>query len=370
MTKTVLPKRYDHVGSFLRPNTLKDARTQYKDGTINKEQLTAVENQEIKSLINKQVDAGLHYITDGEFRRSWWHLDFFYGLNGVSFVEEGGYEFHGETTRPGTSRLVGTLSGTGHPFIEHFKFVRDHTPKNHETKQTIPSPSQFIQELLMPHNEESTRAVYPTNGELMEGVVKAYKEFIGELYDEGCRTLQIDDCTWGILLSDNIFPYELHEPLKDLYISVNNRVLEDLPDDLTVFTHVCRGNYHSTWASQGPYTNVADPLFTDGLYDAYYLEYDTERSGGFEPLAEFSNDVTGKDKRVVIGLVTTKDGQLEDKESVIQRIQEASQYIDLDRIYISPQCGFASTEEGNKLTEEDQWAKFNLLKEIADEVWG
>lgn len=375
MTKrTTSPFSYDIVGSFLRPDKLKEARTDFEAGKITQAELTKVEDEAIIDLINKQEKIGLKAVTDGEFRRSWWHLDFFWGLQGVEFfVPEHGYFFHGEETRPGTVIVTGKISGENHPFVEHFKFTRAHTSEGIEVKQTIPAPAQILVEFLRPDIIEKVREIYPTNEQLIEDIVKAYRQVIADLYAAGARTIQLDDCTWGVLVAplpegfiaeEDKDEKEVRKELAQLYLTINNAVLADQPADLTLNTHVCRGNYHSTWAASGGYDDVADPLFTSENVHAYYLEYDTERSGGFEPLAKVSGD-----KKVVLGLITSKDGELEDRQQVINRIHEAAQYVPLDRLSLSPQCGFASTEEGNILTEEQQWNKIALIKSIAEEVW-
>ncbi|MDT2596698.1 5-methyltetrahydropteroyltriglutamate--homocysteine S-methyltransferase [Enterococcus dongliensis] len=375
MTKrTTSPFSYDIVGSFLRPDKLKAARTAFEADEITQAELTKVEDEAIIDLINKQEAAGLKAVTDGEFRRSWWHLDFFWGLQGVEFtIPEHGYFFHGEETRPGTVIVTGKISGDHHPFVEHFKFTRAHTSEGIEVKQTIPAPAQILVELLRPDVVEKVREIYPTNERLIEDIVKAYRQVIADLYAAGARTIQLDDCTWGVLVAplpegfiaeEGKDEKEVRKELAQLYLSINNAVLADQPADLILNTHVCRGNYHSTWAAAGGYDDVADPLFTAENVHAYYLEYDTERSGGFEPLAKVSGD-----KKVVLGLITSKDGTLEDRQQVIARIREAAQYVPLDRLSLSPQCGFASTEEGNILTEEQQWNKIALIKSIAEEVW-
>lgn len=368
------PFSYDIVGSFLRPDKLKAARTAFEADEITQAELTKVEDEAIIDLINKQEAAGLKAVTDGEFRRSWWHLDFFWGLQGVEFtIPEHGYFFHGEETRPGTVIVTGKISGEHHPFVEHFKFTRAHTSEGIEVKQTIPAPAQILVELLRPDVVEKVREIYPTNECLIEDIVKAYRQVIADLYAAGARTIQLDDCTWGVLVAplpegfiaeEDKDEKEVRKELAQLYLSINNAVLADQPADLILNTHVCRGNYHSTWAAAGGYDDVADPLFTSENVHAYYLEYDTERSGGFEPLAKVCGD-----KKVVLGLITSKDGTLEDRQQVIVRIREATQYVPLDRLSLSPQCGFASTEEGNILTEEQQWNKIALIKSIAEEVW-
>ncbi|APR61962.1 5-methyltetrahydropteroyltriglutamate--homocysteine S-methyltransferase [Staphylococcus condimenti] len=363
--------RYDIVGSFLRPEALKKARAQFEQGTINQAALSKVEDEEIKKLIAKQVENGLKSITDGEFRRSWWHLDFFWGLNGVEAIKDaGGFEFENVQSRFETARLNNYISGENHPFVEHYKFLKAHTPEGIEARQTVPAPARLFSELTRKENIEATKSFYPTEDELIDAIAKAYQTVIQDLYNEGLRTIQFDDTTWGRLVGDQT---EINgkngdakekERLKEIFVKANNKAIEGLPEDLTVQTHVCRGNYRSTWFAEGAYDSVASPLFDRENVDNYLLEYDTDRSGGFEPLAHVSEG-----KNVVLGLITSKDGKLEDRDEVIARIKEASQYIPLENLALSTQCGFASTEEGNNLTEEEQWAKIRLVKSIAEEVW-
>lgn len=370
MLKTNTPFRYDYVGSFLRPDYLKKARADFERGTIKADELKAVEDRAITDLVGKQKKAGYHVITDGEFRRATWHLDFMWGFNGVAHKKtEQGVAFNGEPALIDDTWLIGKLSAENHPFVEHFKFVKALEDENTVAKQTIPAPAQFLQQMIIPANIENTRKFYPDDDELIEDIAKGYKAVIRDLYDAGCRNIQLDDCTWGVLVAGDIgVRYGKGEDLKSVaekLLKVNNLVIECKPDDLIINTHVCRGNYHSTYFSSGAYDAVAEPLFGRENVDAYYLEFDDERSGGFEPLKLVSNN-----KKVVLGLITSKTPELEDKETVIARIHEAAQYIPLDRLYLSPQCGFASCEIGNKLTEEEQWAKLSLVKEIAEEVWG
>ena len=370
------PFRVDHVGSFLRPKELVEAREKFAKGELSKEELTKVEDKLIAELVEKQIAAGLKGVTDGEFRRAYWHLDFFWGLNGIEHVQgEKGYAFKGIETKPDTAKVSGKISGENHPFVEHFKYLRDITKdKDVVVKLTIPSPSQLYFELIRTEDHiKSYEQFYSNFDELKAAIVAAYKQVINDLYNEGLRVLQFDDCTWGALADDgfaNRFRDErpLEEVRRDYAarcLALNNEVIEGKPEDLVINTHVCRGNFASKWISQGGYQNVEDELLAGENVAAYYLEYDTDRAGDFKPLAK-----VGKDKKVVLGLITSKFADLEDKEEVIARIKEASQYIPLENIYLSTQCGFASTEEGNVITEEDQWKKIALISEIVDEVWG
>jgi methionine synthase II (cobalamin-independent) len=372
--RTTSPFRFDVVGSFLRPAALKTARKQYAAGNIAAADLKQVEDQSIIELIKKEEAAGLQSITDGEFRRSWWHLDFFWGLNGVEKTAlDQGYIFNDEETRAETARLSGKITGTNHPFVDHFKFLRAHLADPKTAKQTIPAPAQFIAELYRPENIEATNKYYSSEADLIADIAQAYQQVALDLYDAGLRVLQLDDCTWGMLAgfhagakdgTNKIDQAEIDKN-KELYVNVNNAFIEGLPEDLIVNTHDCRGNYHSTWASAGGYESVAEPLFTREKVHAFFLEYDNDRSGGFEPLAQIQDD-----QLVVLGLITSKSGELEDKQTVIDRIHEAAKYVPLDRLCLSTQCGFASTEEGNILTEDQQWAKIQLVKDVAEEVWG
>ena len=372
-TRTTSPFRYDIVGSFLRPQELKEARAKFANGEITQADLTAVEDKAIINLIKQEEAAGLKAVTDGEFRRSWWHLDFFWGLNGVKKATlKEGYKFADEETRPETAQITGKISGKNHPFVEHFKFTQAHTSDGVQVKQTIPAPAQFLEEFLRPENQANAKEFYPNQEDLDHDVAAAYHQVIEDLYAAGCRTLQLDDCTWGISVNafanlkkkDPNADVSQLEALQKRFLKVNNEAIANLPADLTINTHVCRGNYHSTWAAAGGYEPVADTLFAKENVNAFYLEYDSERAGGFEPLSKVPDD-----KYVVLGLITSKSGELEDKAAIIKRIHEAAQFHPLDKLCLSPQCGFASTEEGNILTEEQQWKKVALVKEIATEVW-
>lgn len=365
------PYRYDFVGSFLRPEQLKAARLDFEKGAITQQQLTEVEDACIRDLVEKEISAGLQCVTDGEFRRSYWHLDFMWGFDGIDRVLlDRGYQFHGEETRADSARVTGKIKYTAHPFLDHYKFLKQVVGGRVQTRQTLPAPAQIYAELVRGENEGYLNEVYPDREELFNDLLAAYRDFVLAVYEEGCRTLQLDDCTWGMLCDQGFWKamagagYDA-EGLKQLYLGLNNKLIASLPEDLVVNTHVCRGNYHSTWATSGGYQPVADTLFVGEDADAFYLEFDDDRSGDFAPLASVPED-----KIVVLGLVTSKRPQLEDKAQIIARIKEASQYVPLDRLCLSPQCGFASTEEGNILTEQEQWNKIKLIKEIAEEVWG
>lgn len=367
------PFRYDYVGSFLRPERLKKARADFESGMINPSQLKEVEDECILDLVNKIKDLGYHVITDGEFRRSTWHLDFMWGFNGIEHKKTlaGNTTFDGEAAMIDDTYMISKISVKEHPFVEHFKFIKALEDENTIAKQTIPSPGQFYAYFTGAELLTTTLDIYGTEEAFADDVVKAYSEFFAEIYAAGCRNLQFDDCVWGGMVNPKLAVAltgrsgQQLEEYKKLILDLNNRVVALAPTDLIINTHVCRGNYHSTFFSSGAYDGVADLLFGEEHVNTYYLEYDDERSGGFAPLSKVSGD-----KKVVLGLITTKTPALENKKAVIARIHEAAKYIPLDRLCLSPQCGFASCEIGNKLTEEEQWDKLRLVKEIAEEVWG
>lgn len=369
MSTLKTPFRYDFVGSFLRPQALKDAKAKYQNNDITKEEYDNIVNEEITKLVAKQKELGFHAITDGEFRRTFWHLDFMWGFDGVEHeATGGGVPFNAELAVLDDTYLVGKFKAKAHPFVEYFKFLKQFEDENTVAKYTIPAPAQTYLQFIVPGNIEKTRKFYETNEELIEDIGKAYQNVIKQFYNAGCRNLQLDDCSWGSAIGDSAnhdaFGIDINE-FKEQLLKVNNLAIENKPEDLVITSHICRGNYHSTFFSSGAYDPVADYVFARENVDALLLEYDDERSGGFEPLAKVSSD-----KKVVLGLITTKSPKLENKDEVIKRIHEAAKYIPLDRLCLSPQCGFASCEIGNKLTEEEQWAKLKLVKEIAEEVWG
>ena len=374
MSHIVIDNTFPHleaVGSYLRPAELKQAREKFADGEISASALRDIEDRLITDVIRKQKAHGLRYITDGEFRRSYWHLDFMWGFNGAEHIElDHGYQFHGEETTHGSVKLTGKITGDNHPFIKDFLFVKQFEEDGIEAKQTIPAPAQFLAELFRGRNAENTRKIYPNTSELIEDIAAAYRTFFREIHAAGCRTIQLDDCTWGMIVDQDYWKSKVGTGLtleKEAlqYLKVNNLAIEGKPQDLTVNTHVCRGNYHSCYATKGAYDPIAPFLFADEDVDTFYLEYDDERSGGFSPLKHVAEG-----KKVVLGLITSKSPVLEDKATVMARIREAAQYIPLDRLSLSPQCGFASCEIGNRLTEEEQWAKLDLAREISEEVWG
>jgi 5-methyltetrahydropteroyltriglutamate--homocysteine methyltransferase len=326
-----------------------------------------VENREIEKIVKKQEDVGLKLATDGEFRRSWWHFDFFRGLGGVeSITTSGGIQFHGVETKHEGITITGKVEFAGHPQIDHFKFLKAHcrvTPK-----MCIPAPSTF-------HFRQGralvSKEVYPDLDEFFADVAAAWRKTIRAFYDAGCRYLQLDDTAWAMMCDPNERAQSKArgddpDRLPAIYARVTNAALEGKPTDMAVTMHSCRGNFRSTWIAQGGYEFVAEHLLGKTNLDGYFLEYDSDRAGGFEPLRHFPK---GK-KQLVLGLVTSKSGRLEPKDDVKRRIDEAARYVALDQLCLSPQCGFASTEEGNVLAEDEQWAKLRMIVELAEEVWG
>ena len=366
------PFRLDHVGSFLRPERLKEARAKFNDGEITAEELERVENEEIIALIEKEKELGLKSVTDGEFRRAFWHLDFLENLDGVELVEVDHFsvQFKDKDVKPKTLRIVGKVDfSEDHPFVKHFKFLKEHAGDT-PVKLTIPSPSML--HLITQVREKNYVPIerYKDNEALFyDDVVAAYRKALQYFYDLGCRNIQLDDTSWGEFCAlDKREAYEARgfdlEQIARDYVDVLNRVIEWKPEDLVVNMHICRGNFRSTWFSSGGYEPVAKTLFAHCRVDGFFLEYDSDRAGDFTPLRYI------KDQKVVLGLITSKSGDLEDKGEVIARIKEASQYVPLEQLCLSPQCGFSSTEEGNILTIEAQWDKLKLIDEIVHEVWG
>ena len=367
MKRTRPPFRADHVGSLLRPKVLHEARAKRAKGEITAAQLKEVEDREIAAVIKKQEDVGLQAITDGEFRRSWWHLDFLWGLDGVEKTSMStGIAFAAVTTRNEGTKVTGRLGMAGqHPMVEHFKFVQSHTKRT--PKITIPSPSAIWGRPVMTPIDKS---VYPTMDKFWNDLGQAYKMAVRGFADAGCRYLQLDE-VFIAMLCDPKYCQQMRDrgddpdKLGPLYGDLINAAMSDIPADMTVTMHLCRGNYKSTFMGSGGYEAEAEVLFNRINVHGYFMEYDTDRAGGFEPLR-----LVPKGKTVVLGLVTTKTGQLESKDMLKRRIEEAAKYCDIDQLCLSGQCGFASTEEGNTLTEAEQWAKLRLIVEVAEEVWG
>jgi 5-methyltetrahydropteroyltriglutamate--homocysteine methyltransferase len=366
MQRTKAPFRADHVGSFLRPAALKEARAKREQGAITAAELKAVEDREIEKIIKKQEEIGLKLATDGEFRRSWWHFDFLGMLDGVDLYEsDQGIQFRGVQTKAQSLRIVGKVGFSNHPMLEHFKFLKAHTSVL--PKMTIPAPPVLHFRLA---KDGIKKDVYPDLDGFFHDLGQAYKQAVKGFYDAGCRYLQFDDTVWAYLCSQEELRKARErmsnvDQLQSIYARVINAALEGKPADMTITTHVCRGNFRSTWISEGGYEPVAETLLGKVNYDGYFLEYDSDRAGGFEPLRFLPKG----NKAVVLGLVTSKSGTLEKKDDVKRRIDEAAKFAPLEQFCLSPQCGFASTEEGNVLAEEEQWAKLRMIKELADEVW-
>jgi 5-methyltetrahydropteroyltriglutamate--homocysteine methyltransferase len=360
------PFRADHVGSLLRPQAVHDARAKKAKGEITAEQLKEVEDREIARVIKKQEEVGLKAITDGEFRRSWWHLDFLWGLGGAERYEmESGISFAGMKTRAEGARITGKLHDRGHPMIEHFKFVKDHTRQT--PKITIPSPSALYGRT---GRDAVSEDAYPSINQFFDELGETYGKVVKSFADAGCRYLQLDEVFIAMLCDPQYRAKQTargDDPLNliHLYGDLINAAMAQIPSDMTITMHLCRGNYRSTFMGEGGYEPVADVLFNRIKVHGYFMEYDTERAGTFEPLRHVP-----KDRRVVLGLVTTKTGALERKDDIKRRIDEAAKFVSLDQLCLSPQCGFASSEEGNTLTEEQQWAKLRMIVEVAEEVWG
>jgi 5-methyltetrahydropteroyltriglutamate--homocysteine methyltransferase len=367
MQRTKPPFRADMVGSLLRTAPIKQARAQREKGAITAAQLKEVEDREIEKIIKKQEEIGLKLATDGEFRRSFWHFDFFSMLEGVELYElDHGIQFQGVQTKAQSIRVPGKIGFANHPMLEHFKFLKAHTKVM--PKMTIPSPT--VMHFRLEPGAVNQQA-YASRDAIFGDLAMAYQKAIKAFYDAGCRYLQFDDTAWAYLCSKE----ELQKArdrgldvdhLQQTYTDCINKALEAKPADMTITTHVCRGNFRSTFISSGGYEPVAQSLLAKCNYDGYFLEYDTDRAGGFEPLRFLPKG----NKIVVLGLVTSKSGRLEPRADIKSRIAEATKYVALDQLCLSPQCGFASTEEGNVLAEDEQWAKLRMIVELADEVWG
>jgi 5-methyltetrahydropteroyltriglutamate--homocysteine methyltransferase len=367
MIRRIPPFRADHVGSLLRPAALKEARARRERGEIQAADLSAAEDAAIERIVARQAEIGLRSATDGEFRRAMWHFDFLEHLDGVeSFRAAHGIAFQGgiETQAKGL-RVTGKLGFSTHPMIEHFRFLRDHTRAT--PKMTIPSPSVL-------HFRGGRTAVdpdvYPDMDDFYRDLGLAYRGAVAAFAGAGCRYLQLDEVNLAYLCDPEqsaLLRARGDDPdrLPGIYADMINTAIGNRPADMTITMHLCRGNFRSSWIAQGGYEPVAEILFNQIGVDGYFMEFDTERAGGFEPLR-----FVPRNKTVVLGLVTSKSGALESPAGLARRIEDASRYIGLEQICLSPQCGFASTEEGNVLSEEEQWAKLARIVEVARTVWG
>ena len=366
MQRTKPPFRADHVGSFLRPAELKTARDKRAREEITAFELKSIEDREIEKIIRKQEEIGLQAVTDGEFRRSWWHLDFLEGLDGIEGYEmEQGVAFAGMNTRARGVRAVEKIGFTDHPMIEHYRFVQSHARAM--PKMCIPSPSALFGRTGRTAVPEK---VYPNLDIFFADLGAAYAKAVRAFADAGCRYLQLDE-VFIAMLCDPQYRAQWSErgfdpkALGMIYGDLINAAMSDIPDDMTITMHLCRGNYRSTFMGAGGYEAVQEVLFNQIKVHGYFMEYDSDRAGGFEPLK-----LVPKDRSIVLGLVTSKTGALEPKSEIRRRIDEASKFVPLDQLCLSSQCGFASTEDGNTLSEDEQWAKLAMIVDVAKEVWG
>ncbi|MFQ3543933.1 5-methyltetrahydropteroyltriglutamate--homocysteine S-methyltransferase [Halobacillus rhizosphaerae] len=362
---TMAPFKGDHVGSFLRPERIKKARISRDYGEISDYELKKIEDEEIIKLVEKQKQAGLQSITDGDLRRAWWHFDFLEGLIGVEGYEtDSGIQFEGVETKAHSVRVVGKIDFSDHPMIDHYKFLHSVVGENHTPKFTIPSPNMLLA------RGDINQTVYNTEEELLEDLTSAYQKAIQTFYEAGCRYLQLDDTSWAGFFSEEGLQKMRNkgqdpDKLRELFVQAVNDSISERPDDMVITMHICRGNFRSTYLASGDYEAVSDAIFGKLNVDGLFLEFDDERSGSFDPLRK----VNRSDLHIVLGLITSKTGKLEDKEAIKKRIAEAADYVPYKQLCLSPQCGFASTEEGNLLSEEDQWAKIRHVVELSNEVW-
>lgn len=365
--KQIAPFYADHVGSILRTKAIKDARSKFAAGEISAKELRKIENTEINYIVKKQKEVGLKAITDGEFRRAWWHFDFLENLDGVEgYDAAGGIQFSQVQTKSHSVKITGAIDFTTHPFIADFQFLKEAVGTDHVAKQTIPSPA------MLHYRGDIEYQPYLDNPEkFASDLAKAYQKAIQAFYNAGCRYLQLDDTSWSYLCSDKqreVVRERGFDPdaLQETYKKLINEAVKNKPADMVITMHICRGNFRSTWIASGGYGPVAETLFSNLNIDGFFLEYDNERSGDFAPLKY----VNRADLKIVLGLITSKTGELEDAELIKARIKEASEMVPLKQLRLSPQCGFASTEEGNILTEEEQWEKLRYIVKIAKDVWG
>jgi 5-methyltetrahydropteroyltriglutamate--homocysteine methyltransferase len=371
MQRTKPPFRADEVGSLLRPQKIKEARAKFEKREISADDLRKIEDVEIEKVVHKQSSIGLKLATDGEFRRSWWHFDFLSHLTGCELYHpDTGIQFAGVETRHESIRVIGKLDfPDDHPMLAHFAFLKKHCAIAHVTpKMTIPSPAVLH---FRGGRKAISQEVYPDLEPFFEDLAKTYRKAVKAFYDAGCRYLQFDDTVWAYLCShDELAKARARgdnpDHLQETYARVINYAIAERPADMVITTHVCRGNFRSTWISSGGYEPVAETMLAGTNYDGYFLEYDSDRAGGFEPLRFLPKG----NKIVVVGVITSKVGALEKKDDIKRRLMEAAKFAPLEQLALSPQCGFASTEEGNILSEDEQWAKLRLAVEVANEVWG
>jgi 5-methyltetrahydropteroyltriglutamate--homocysteine methyltransferase len=366
--RTAPPFRADHVGSLLRPAELHEARAKAKRGEMSVEALRALQDKHIREAVAKQESVGMQLVTDGEFRRDWWHIDFIHGFDGVELAAGDAYgdaKFKNTEEQPPFMTVKSRIRRTKPSMLEHFTFLKSVAKRT--PKFTMPSPAM----LHARGDRASLKQTYPELDEFWSDLTRAYREEIADLYKAGCRYLQIDDTTiamWGDPKVQEQFRKLGDDPKRDaaMYADAVNAAIRDVPEDMTVAIHTCRGNFKSTWLASGAYADfVAERVFTGLDVDAFFLEYDTERAGGFEPLR-----YVPKGKTVVLGLVSSKVPELEKKDELRRRIDAAAKFVPLENLCLSPQCGFSSTHHGNKLTADDQWRKLGLVLEVSKSVWG
>jgi 5-methyltetrahydropteroyltriglutamate--homocysteine methyltransferase len=367
MQRTRPPFRADHVGSLLRSAALKEARSTRERGEITLEQLRTIEDREIEALIRKQEAVGLKSITDGENRRKSWQTDFVSALPGIRMVLgqrkvgfQGGVQPQQLLVR--VAEKLGRFET--HPMLEHFRFLKEHTKQT--PKMTIPSPSAVH---FRDGREAVPESIYPDINEFYRDLGQTYRKVVRAFADAGCRYLQMDEVNLTYLCDPKLRQQvidrgENPEELLHAYADMINTAMSDIPSDMAITMHLCRGNFRSTFIASGGYEPVAEVMFNKINVHGYFMEFDSERAGGFEPLR-----FVPKGKQVVLGLVTSKTGTLESKDEIRRRIDQAAKFVPLDQLCLSPQCGFASSEEGNVLAEDEQWAKLRMIVEIAEEVW-
>jgi 5-methyltetrahydropteroyltriglutamate--homocysteine methyltransferase len=360
--------RADHVGSLLRPAALKEAREKRASGALDEFAFKDIEDREIEKLIAKQEAIGLKSVTDGEYRRASWQTDFLKALDGIETkLGDRKIRFQGGVQPKQWVSAVKEKLGryTGHPMIAHYRFLAERTKAI--PKFTIPSPSALH---FRQGRESVPEAIYPDMADFYRDLGTLYSKVVRDFADAGCRYLQLDEVNLAYLcdptLREHIYARgDDPDTLPMTYAGMINAAISNIPPDMTITMHLCRGNFRSTFVASGGYDPIAEMLFNTINVHGYFMEYDSERAGGFEPLRFLP-----KGKTVVLGLVTSKTGQLESKDMIKRRIDEAAKFVPFDQLALSPQCGFASTEEGNVLAEDEQWAKLAMIVEIADEVWG
>jgi len=358
------PFRADQVGSLLRPASLLAAREAWRRGALSTPELAQREDEAIRDAVRKQESIGLAAVTDGEFRREWWHLDFLRQLDGVTLRENPGPRFGGTEQQPPIATVTGPVRYRQPIMIEQFRFLKGLT--RHTAKWTIPSPSMLH---LRGGRNAVSREAYPDLEPFWADVAAAYGHAIAAFAAAGCTYLQLDDVGFAYLGDEKFRASCLRNgddpgQLPRRYADTINAALRDRPRDLTVTMHTCHGNFRSSWATEGGYDWVAESMFQSAV-DGFFMEFDSARSGTFEPLR-----LLPRNKKVILGLVTTKSGQLETEEDLVRRIDEAARYVPLENLCLSPQCGFSSHETGNKLTEDEQWRKLERVVAVARKVWG